>query len=92
MSEPPKEQIEEARNLRSRCGEGYLNSPEITRRLAVELAEVRTKAHNGALERCANLCEKARPTGGRAWEEAQTACFDALTHVAQCIRAMKEPA
>ena len=40
-------------------------------------------------ERCAQVCERARPDGGRAWDEAQHACFDALSHVAAFIREMK---
>jgi hypothetical protein len=37
-------------------------------------------------ERCAKLCEQARPKGGRMWDEPQAACFSALTHVAEAIR------
>ena len=37
-------------------------------------------------ERCAKLCEAAQPAGGRQWDEAQSACFDALGHVATVIR------
>lgn len=38
-------------------------------------------------ERCAKLCERARPFGRRAWDEAQAACFDALSDTAAAIRA-----
>jgi hypothetical protein len=37
-------------------------------------------------ERCAMLAESARPPSGRAGSSEQAACFEALTHVAQCIR------
>lgn len=40
-------------------------------------------------ERCAKLCEAARPAGGRQWDEAQAACYEALTHVAEYIRTGK---
>lgn len=38
-------------------------------------------------ERCATLCEDAKPRGGRMWTDEQAACFDCLTHVAEAIRA-----
>lgn len=37
-------------------------------------------------EHCAKLCEDARPPAGRAWDEKQAACVEALTHVAATIR------
>lgn len=39
-----------------------------------------------ASEHFAKLCESARPPAGRAWDEKQAACFEALTHVAATIR------
>ena len=89
MSEPTKEAMDEAIGLRLKfCApNGKMSSFEV----AKLIAEVRTQENNDALERCASLCEKARPTGGRAWDEAQAACFDALTHVAKHIRAKKVP-
>lgn len=38
-------------------------------------------------ERCASLCERARPPGGRAWSETQRSSWDSLTYVAKIIRA-----
>ena len=38
-------------------------------------------------ERCAKLCEEAKPKGGRMWTDEQAACFDCLTHVSEAIRA-----
>jgi hypothetical protein len=38
-------------------------------------------------ERCAKLCDDAKPRGGRMWTDEQAACFDCLTHVATAIRA-----
>ena len=38
-------------------------------------------------ERCAKLCDEAKPQGGRMWTDEQAACFDCLTHVADAIRA-----
>lgn len=37
-------------------------------------------------ERCARICEEARPFGGRAWSSEQAASFDALTYAANRIR------
>lgn len=50
---------------------------------AIEAAVARER------ERCAKLCESARPAGGRAWSSEQSACFEALTHVAAAIRTTK---
>jgi hypothetical protein len=50
------------------------------------------KERDGVLEKAAKLCESARPPGGRAWTMEQVACFDALTHVADAIRALKDAA
>lgn len=36
-------------------------------------------------------CMDARPIGGRAWSSEQQSCFDALTHVADHIRALPLP-
>ncbi len=38
-------------------------------------------------ERCAKVCDEAKPRGGRMWTDEQAACFDCLTHVAAAIRA-----
>ena len=37
-------------------------------------------------ERCARLCDAAKPRGGRMWNEGQAACYDCLSHVAAYIR------
>lgn len=37
-------------------------------------------------ERCAKLCEDARPAGGRAWSPEQLACYEALSYVAHAMR------
>lgn len=37
-------------------------------------------------ERCAKIAEEMRPTGGRAWDEKQNACFSALGDCASAIR------
>lgn len=50
------------------------------------LAEFGVALQREERERCAMLCEAARPLGGRAWSTEQAACFDVLTHVAQQIR------
>ena len=38
-------------------------------------------------EACARVAESMRPNGGRAWDDAQRACFSALTDLAEAIRA-----
>lgn len=38
-------------------------------------------------EACARMAESMRPNGGRAWDDAQRACFSALTDLAANIRA-----
>lgn len=38
-------------------------------------------------EACARMAESMRPNGGRAWDDAQSACFSALTDLAESIRA-----
>jgi hypothetical protein len=38
-------------------------------------------------EDCAKLCDAAKPRGGRMWTDEQAACYDALSHVAEFIRA-----
>ena len=38
-------------------------------------------------ERCATVCERMRPHGGRAWSEGQAACHEALSVAAAHIRA-----
>lgn len=38
-------------------------------------------------EKNAAICEAMRPTGGRAWTEAQAACYEALSMAAVNIRA-----
>jgi hypothetical protein len=50
------------------------------------LAEFGAALQRDERERCAQMCELARPFGGRAWSTEQAAVFDALTHVAQHIR------
>lgn len=55
--------------------------------LTPELARSIVEATRAAeRERCAKLCEAAQPTGGRMWDEAQSACFSALECVAAVIR------
>lgn len=49
-------------------------------------AQAQTAPAAAERERAAALCEAARPAGGRAWDESQAACYDALTHVAEAIR------
>lgn len=41
-------------------------------------------------ERCAVVCENAKPRGGRMWTDEQAACFDCLTHVAAAIRSLPD--
>jgi uncharacterized protein YaaQ len=41
-------------------------------------------------ERCAQICERVRPTRGRALSAEQAACYEALTYAAKEIRAAKE--
>lgn len=86
MSEPTKEQIEEALKFADLTDvQGPWLSLHINA-LVHLIAHVRAET----LERCASQCETARPAGGRAWDEAQAACFDVLTHVAKYVREMKE--
>ena len=56
--------------------------------LAYLLLRERAAARAVALEQAAAACEKARPAGGRAWSNEQAACYEALTHVADYIRAL----
>jgi hypothetical protein len=44
---------------------------------------------NLALEEAAQICEAMRPHGGRAFDEAQAACFAALSDAAENIRKLK---
>ncbi len=65
---------------------------EETKAQAVEIERLireRDEAVARERERCAQLCESARPAGGRAWSPEQSACFEALTHVAAAIRTTK---
>lgn len=41
-------------------------------------------------ERCAQLAEAMRPTGGRAWTMEQSACYDALGACAAAIRELSK--
>lgn len=37
-------------------------------------------------EKAARICEAMRPSGGRPWSWAQSACYEALTQAAEFIR------
>lgn len=45
---------------------------------------------NDTLEDAAKICEAMRPHGGRVFDEAQAACFAALSDAADNIRKLKK--
>ena len=58
----------------------------INEKMREMLAEFAKHIQRETQEHCAEMCERARPAGGRAWSTEQAAVFEALTHVAQHIR------
>ena len=53
-------------------------------------ADALSAPDRATLERAADVCEKMRPAGGRAWSTAQQACWAALTEAAQTILALAD--
>jgi hypothetical protein len=45
-----------------------------------------TASRSQALEEAAQMADKLKPAGGRAWSESQAACFAALDELAAAIR------
>lgn len=54
---------------------------------AAQMKAYAAKAVEAEREACARVAESMRPNGGRAWDDAQRACFSALTDLAEAIRA-----
>jgi hypothetical protein len=49
---------------------------------------IQRQAYEDGLRDAAELCNRAKPIGGRAWSAEQAACFECLTHVESAILAM----
>jgi len=62
-----------------------MNKRSLTPELSVLESQMNDRT---ALERAAEVCEKMRPAGGRAWSTEQQACWAALTDAAKAILAL----
>jgi hypothetical protein len=56
------------------------------RLMNIAAIEAWTASRSQALEEAAQMADKLKPAGGRAWSESQAACFAALDELAAAIR------